>query len=168
MSQLIYPAFLGASFVWLAQYWASLPFQFSAYDTKFFLGCWLLIYNSIPFLLLQKTRVEYSSKIFFADSIDVILVFLSFLFLGLIVEREVNLSFVYLFIALIPVSAIYGNWLSPRHNRESDQRFALYIVTWAVTTLAIISQKYEISNFLAVIALYAILIWYLVVVSKEI
>ncbi len=171
ISQLIYPAFLGACFVWFAQHLAAFSVEGNIYEytLKLLLGLWLISYNSVPFLLLSSARNDYGGQIFSADLIDVALIFLSFLSLGLIDGRTPSFPCVYIFIGLIPLSAIIGQCILPRDNRQTKPRIFIYIGTWVITLAATILQdKSDCVNFVAVILLFLILGYYLKVVLEEI
>ena len=121
MLSLVYPASLGAAIVWLLTSVASDPLAAIKTPSTYY-GLWLLVYFSVGFLVLSqeldKRGSDYKGLAFILDLVDVVLIFLCFLFLG---HVDSNYPFNYqLFCvsaALVPVFQSAWNVAFDRSNQ---------------------------------------------------
>lgn len=135
---------------------------------RFFLGLWILLYFSVPWLLMQNVRTSYSLPAFLVDCIDLLLLVSAVLHLGFVFNTvQPNLAVVYVCIAAIPVVAYIGNILSPRQNRSSRWHVsaATFLVGLAVPVFGL--DQHVAVHAVLVVALYVVLGFYFYLVSRE-
>jgi hypothetical protein len=164
MQGLVYPAFLGAGFVWTA---SSLASQYTIANSltplltrlENYFAIWLLVYFCVPFLILTRIDLPrtYSGYSLIADFGDVVAIFLAYLGLGSVVQNVSSWPLVYWSIASIPLFA--GLW-----NKSVGRPWRLVpsVLGLAITVpMALGGYECWPLNILAIIALWIVLIVYL-------
>ena len=164
MQGLIYPAFLGAAFVWALTRFAD-QYQHASGITPLlssvenYFAVWLLLYFCAPFLILTKTELPnpYNKLSFMLDIGDVIVIFIAFFNLGFVSNTgTINLEWVYWAIAAIPILAGLGNFSVGRSPSWWVSLFALAITI----PMALWLNVCVILNWVAVTLLFVVLYFY--------
>lgn len=163
MQGLIYPAFLGAGFVWTA---SSIALQYQTTgsiaslftEIENYIAIWLLAYFCVPFMMLTYVELpkKYWAIPFAANLGDVLAIFVAFLGLGLILPKPVDLSLVYWSIAAIPVLAGLGNISVGRRPKWILSAGALLVTV----PMALWGHSVDWLNVIAVALLYVVLVFY--------
>lgn len=163
MYNLIYPAFLGSTFLW---FFSSIAYQYSERPNDIFrtienyYGLWFIVYFCASYFLMTNYYIgrKYLILVFIIDCIEVIVIFLAFLFLGQVVkEVESQLNRVYGLISFIALFSIASN-----HYMNHPIRLKLVFATILCTIpMAIWGYELPILNCLSLIYLSIILYFYM-------
>lgn len=163
MQGLIYPAFLGAGFVWTAssfarQYQSAGSFASLFTTIENYFAIWLLAYFCVPFMMLTYVDLpkKYWSLPFAANLGDVLAIFFAFLSLGFVFQKPVDMSLVYWSIAAIPIFAGIGNF-SVNRPPKWPQSIAALLIT---IPMALWGHSFDFLNVVAIILLYVVLFFY--------
>lgn len=171
MQGLIYPAFLGAAFVWSVGYFAESWIDgspatrqlWTILDYRHLLVVWLLCYFCAPYLILSKAELprRYGWWSFLTDLGDVVVIFAAFYYLRQAAQCGAYgpgdcgnaLAGVYGAIAVLPVLALVGNLLVGRRPR-----MVLSVLAFALCVgMALGGSMSVLLNWFAVVGLFVLL-----------
>ncbi len=138
------------------------------YYVRVLLGFWILLYFIVPWILIQNKKNHYGLYIFLVDTIDLIVIVVSIVFLGFVSSKvEPNLAVVYPSIAAIPLLSWWGNSICPRTSR--GPRWHVSIVVFAVGVgIPLLGLQNSLTvNFISIAILYITLAFYYSRIKKE-
>jgi hypothetical protein len=163
MQKLIYPAFWGTALV-LFTYKI---FQHSTFDlfavVANWWGLWALIHFALSYLANERWISDYNWKTFFADLLEVMILVLSFKFLGFsnMPATNPNFRFFYLTFLFSPIGQFLWTKFLSKDKIPRDLYFILPMRFTIYLLGMIFNNKYLGYDVSAIILSFGLTIWYL-------